>query len=87
MKGKAIVHFLDYRLRLNIQEDAYKITIGNLLYINSNKFRNEPLGKEFIFQDKYNKIWDIEVKEDKRTFEEIVDDTLKKRGIKIIRGV
>lgn len=57
------------------------------MYLEVNKFRDSKLDREFIFREKYNKVWEIEVKEDTRTREQIIEDTFKKRGIKIIRGV
>lgn len=87
MKVKAIIQYVDYRLRLNMQNDVYQLISTDLLYVEANKFRNETIGKDFIFREKYNKIWGVEVKEDTRTREQIIEDTFAKRGIKIIRGV
>lgn len=87
MKVKAIVQYVDYRLRLNMQNDVYQLISTDLLYVEANKFRQETIGKDFIFREKYNKIWGVEVKEDTRTREQIIEDTFAKRGIKIIRGV
>ena len=87
MKVKAIIQYVDYRLRLNMQNDVYQLISTDLLYIEANKFRQETIGKDFIFREKYNKIWGVEVKEDTRTREQIIEDTFAKRGIKIIRGV
>lgn len=87
MKGKAIVQYVDYRLCLKMADDIFKLNLSDLLYIEANKFRKETIGEEYIYRKKYNKIWDIEVKEDTRTREQIIEDTFAKRGIKIIRGV
>ena len=87
MKVKAIIQYVDYRLRLNMQNDVYQLISTDLLYFEANKFRQETIGKDFIFREKYNKIWGVEVKEDTRTREQIIEDTFAKRGIKIIRGV
>ena len=87
MKVKAIIQYVDYRLRLNMQNDVYQLISTDLLYVEANKFRKETIGKDFIFREKYNKIWGVEVKEDTRTREQIIEDTFAKRGIKIIRGV
>ena len=82
---KAIVQYLDYRLRINAQRDSYQLVTSDLLYIEANKFRDEKLDNNFIFRKHYQKIWGIQVKEDTRTAQQIIEDTLSKRGIKIIK--
>lgn len=82
---KAIVQYLDYRLRINAQRNCYQLITSDLLYVEANKFRDEKLDNSLMFRTHFNKIWGIEVKEDTRTAQQIIEDTLSKRGIKIIK--
>lgn len=83
MSLKAVVQYLDYRLKKDEEDSWYRvITAEHLATIAAGMKNKERVG----FIDKRDKIWGMnKEKRDNRTAQEIINDTLKKRGIKLIR--
>ena len=78
---KAIVKYLDYRLKKDEDENIYKLYTGESL---TRLARLQTVTVEQISYEKvYQKLWGVEQKEDKRSVSEIIDDTFAKHGIKI----
>lgn len=80
MSLRAVVQYLDYRLKKDAEDQFYKVvTAEHLATLAAGMRTNERIG----FLDKVNKIWGIAPVEDKRTAKEIIEDTFKKHGIQI----
>lgn len=81
MSLRAIVEYLGYRLKKDEDENIYRLYTGESL---TRLARLETPAREPISYVKvYQKLWGVKTKEDKRSANEIIEDTFKKHGIKI----
>ena len=74
MTMKAVVSYLDYRLKANEEEALFRVFVAeNLATISA--------GQKFI--EKYNTIWGVPSKRDTRSAKKIIEDTFAARGVKV----
>lgn len=80
MTIKAVVSYLNYRLKANEEQTLFEIFVAeNLATISAgNKYR-----ERMSYVQQRNKIWGIEKPKDTRTARQIIDDTFAARGIKV----
>ena len=80
MTFKAVVAYLDYRLRANEEQTLFEVFVAeNLATISAGNRYKERMG----YSEKRNAIWGEEKKKDTRTARQIIDDTFAARGIKV----
>lgn len=81
MTLRAVVAYLDYRLKKEEESALFEIFVGEALATIEAGMRIETR-RSYI--DIYNRVWDIKKEvEDTRTAQEIIDDTFKKHGLTI----
>lgn len=77
---KAVVEYLDYRLKANAERELYEIFIAeNLATVSAGNRYKERMS----YIAHRNKIWGIEQQTDTRSAREIIEDTFAARGIKV----
>lgn len=83
---RTLNEYLDYRLKQAQTETSAMIFANTQLSVIASGRKYEK--PQNFYEDIYTKIWGIETanKEDKRTANEIIDDTFNKHGITIIRN-
>lgn len=80
MTFKAVVAYLDYRLRANEERTLFEVFVAeNLATISAGNRYKERMG----YSEKRNAIWGEEKKKDTRTARQIIDDTFAARGVKV----
>ena len=80
MTFKAVVSYLDYRLRANEEQTLFEVFVAeNLATISAGNRYKERMG----YSEKRNAIWGEEKKKDMRTARQIIDDTFAARGVKV----
>lgn len=80
MTLKAVVAYLDYRLRANEEQTLFEVFVAeNLATISAGNRYKERMG----YSEKRNAIWGEEKKKDTRTARQIIDDTFAARGVKV----
>lgn len=88
MSMEAVVEYLNYRLKLSQEDILYKAIVAENIAMIASGRRTEKL---ISFLEERKKIYGEQNKEeeeeDTRTAQEIIDDTCKKHGIKVIKGV
>ena len=79
MTLKAVVEYLDYRLKVNEEKSLFEIFVAeNLATISAgNKYK-----ERMSYVKERNKIWNIQP-QDTRSARQIIDDTFAARGIKV----
>lgn len=79
-----IIGYIDYKLRKNAEELAYKMFMSEHISMLVNGMRPQ---KRLSFIEMRKDIWDTvtkETKKDTRTAQQIIDDTFRVRNMKII---
>lgn len=80
MTFKAVVAYLDYRLKANEERTLFEVFVAeNLATISAGNRYKERMG----YSEKRNAIWGEEKKKDTRTARQIIDDTFAARGVKV----
>ena len=80
MTLKAVVAYLDYRLRANEEQTLFEVFVAeNLATISAGNRYKERMG----YSEKRNAIWGEEKKKDTRTARQIIEDTFAARGVKV----
>ena len=80
MTFKAVVSYLDYRLKANEEQTLFEVFVAeNLATISAGNRYKERMG----YSEKRNAIWGDEKKKDTRTARQIIDDTFAARGVKV----
>lgn len=80
MTMKAVVKYLDYRLKSNAEQDLFQIFVAeNLATISAgNKYK-----ERISYIKQRDEIWGVAEKKDTRTARQIIEDTFAARGIKV----
>lgn len=80
MTFKAVVAYLDYRLKANEEQTLFEVFVAeNLATISAGNRYKERMG----YSEKRNAIWGEEKKKDTRTARQIIDNTFAARGVKV----
>ena len=80
MTMKAVVSYLDYRLKANEEETLFRVFVAeNLATISAGQKYKERMN----FIEKYNTIWGVPSKRDTRSAKQIIEDTFSARGVKV----
>ena len=80
MTFKAVVAYLDYRLKSNEEQTLFEVFVAeNLATISAGNRYKERME----YSEKRNAIWGEEKKKDTRTARKIIDDTFAARGVKV----
>lgn len=80
MTLKAVVAYLDYRLKANEERTLFEVFVAeNIATISAGNRYKERMG----YSEKRNAIWGEEKKKDTRTARQIIDDTFAARGVKV----
>lgn len=80
MTMKAVVSYLDYRLKANEEETLFRVFVAeNLATISAGQKYKERMN----FIEKYNTIWGVPSKRDTRSSKKIIEDTFAARGVKV----
>ena len=80
MTFKAVVAYLDYRLKANEERTLFEVFVAeNLATISAGNRYKERMG----YSEKRNAIWGEEKKKDTRTARQIINDTFAARGVKV----
>lgn len=80
MTFKAVVAYLDYRLRANEEQTLFEVFVAeNLATMTAGQRYKERMG----YLDKRNAVWGEEKKKDARTARQIINDTFAARGVKV----
>lgn len=80
MTLKAVVAYLDYRLKANEEQTLFEVFVAeNLATISAGNRYKERMG----YSEKRNAIWGEEKKKDTRTARQIIDNTFAARGVKV----
>lgn len=80
MTFKAVVAYLDYRLKANEEQTLFEVFVAeNLATISAGNRYKERMG----YSEKRNAIWGEERKKDTRTAKQIINDTFAARGVKV----
>lgn len=82
MSLKAVVKYLDYRLKKDEEEILYRKITAEYLGVMGRGMKTET---KISFVEERNKIWGGAPVEDNRTAQEVINDTAKKHGINIIK--
>lgn len=83
MTLRAVVAYLDYRLKKEEESALFEIFVGEVLATIEAGKRIETR-RNYI--DLYNRVWGIKKEvEDTRTAQQIIDDTFKKHGLTIVK--
>ena len=81
MTLRAVVAYLDYRLKKEEESALFEIFVGEALATIESGMRIET-SRSYI--DIYDRVWDIKKEvEDTRTAQQIIDDTFKRHGLTI----
>ena len=84
MSLRAVVSYLDYRLKKDYEKQLFEIFVAeHLSIVASGRYTKEP--NSYI--EKVNKLWGKKEKKDERTAKQIIEDTFKKHGIKIKKKI
>ena len=80
MTMKAVVKYLDYRLKSNAEQKLFQIFVAeNLATISAgNKYK-----ERMSYIKQRDEIWGVVEKKDTRTARQIIEDTFAARGIKV----
>ena len=80
MSIKAVVCYLDYRLKANEEETLYRVFVAeNLATLGAGANYKERMN----YTQYRNKLWGITPRKDTRTGQEIIADTLARHGISV----
>lgn len=80
MTMKAVVSYLDYRLKYSEEQTLYRVFVAeNLATISAGQRYKERMN----FVEKYNSIWGVPSKRDTRSAKQIIEDTFAARGVKV----
>ena len=80
MTFKAVVSYLDYRLKANEEQTLFEVFVAeNIATISAGNRYKKRMG----YAEQRDKIWGIEKPKDTRTARQIIDDTFAARGIKV----
>ena len=80
MTMKAVVSYLDYRLKYSEEQTLYRVFVAeNLATISAGQRYKERMN----FVEKYNSIWGVPSKRDTRSAKKIIEDTFAARGVKV----
>lgn len=80
MTFKAVVAYLDYRLRANEEQTLFEEFVAeNLATMTAGQRYKERMD----YLDKRNAVWGEEKKKDIRTARQIINDTFAARGVKV----
>lgn len=84
MSIKAVVCYLDYRLKANEEKTLYRVFVAeNLATLSAGAKYKERMN----YTEYRNKLWGITPRKDTRTGQEIIADTLAKHGIAVKQRV
>lgn len=80
MTMKAVVSYLDYRLKYSEEQTLCRVFVAeNLATISAGQRYKERMN----FVEKYNSIWGVPSKRDTRSAKQIIEDTFAARGVKV----
>ena len=80
MTFKAVVAYIDYRLRADEERTLFEVFVAeNIATISSGQKYKERMG----YLEKRNAIWGEEKEKDTRTARQIIDDTFAARNMKV----
>ena len=79
MTFKAVVSYLDYRLKANEEQTLFEVFVAeNLTTMTAGQRYKKRMG----YLEKRNAIWGDEKKKDTRTARQVIEDTFAARGVK-----
>lgn len=80
MTFKAVVSYLDYRLKANEEQTLFEVFVAeNLATISAgNKYK-----ERMSYIKQRDEIWGVAEKKDTRTARQIIEDTFAARGVKV----
>ena len=80
MTFKAVVSYLDYRLKTNEEQTLFEVFVAeNIATMTAGQRYKKRMG----YLEKRNAIWGDEKKKDTRTARQVIEDTFAARGIKV----
>lgn len=80
MTLRAVVSYLDYRLKANEEQTLFEVFVAeNLATLSAGAKYKERMN----YTEYRNKLWGITPRKDTRTGQEIIADTLAKHGISV----
>ena len=84
----ALCHYLVYRIKKDYEETAYRLSTHKHLNVLASTRAKDPSAylEEQNYNTIYRMLWEEEEQEDKRSAQQIVNDTFRDMGIKIIKG-
>lgn len=82
MTLKAVVSYLDYRLKANEEQTLFEVFVAENL---ATMAAGQKYKQRMSYKEKRDKLWGISAGVDTRSGRQIIEDTFAKRGIKIIK--
>lgn len=82
MTLKAVVSYLDYRLKANEEETLFEVFVAENL---ATMAAGQKYKQRMSYKEKRDTLWGISAGVDTRSGRQIIEDTFAKRGIKIIK--
>lgn len=82
MTLKAVVSYLDYRLKANEEQTLFEVFVAENL---STMAAGQKYKQRMSYKEKRDTLWGISAGGDTRSGRQIIEDTFAKRGMKIIK--
>lgn len=82
MTMKAVVSYLDYRLKANEEQTLFEVFVAENIatFTAGQKYK-----QRMSYSEKRNEIWGAATQKDTRSAKQIVEDTFAARGVKVIK--
>lgn len=82
MTFRAVVSYLDYRLKSNEEQTSFEIFVAESL---ATMAAGKKYKERMSYSEQRNKLWGVIANGDTRSGRQIIEDTFAKRGVKIIK--
>lgn len=82
MTLRAVVSYLDYRLKANEEQTLFEVFVAENL---ATMAAGQKYKQRMSYSEQRNKLWGVTAKGDTRSGRQIIEDTFAKRGVKIIK--
>lgn len=82
MTLRAVVSYLDYRLKANEEQTLFEVFVAENL---ATMAAGQKYKQRMSYKEKRDTLWGISAGVDTRSGRQIIEDTFAKRGIKIIK--
>ena len=82
MTFRAVVAYLDYRLKANEEQALFEVFVAESL---ATMAAGQKYKQRMSYSEQRNKLWGVTAKGDTRSGRQIIEDTFAKRGVKIIK--